>query len=46
MVKKYPQTAKYIWQTKGMPIENVYYRKPFQPKTMEESAGSGYPYYE
>lgn len=36
MNTKYPQAAKYVWQTKRMPVANVYYGKPYLPKVLDD----------
>lgn len=36
MTSKYPQAAKYVWQTKRMPVHNVYYGKIYVPKVWDD----------
>lgn len=36
MLSKYPQAAKYIWQTKRMPVDKSFYHKLYIPKVVDD----------
>lgn len=36
MVTKYPQAAKYVWQTKRMPVDKAYYGQFYFPKFLDD----------
>ena len=36
MTTKYPQAAKYVWQTKRMPVYHAYYGKTYVPKMIAD----------
>ena len=36
MVTKYPEAAKYVWQTERMPVDKSYYQKIYWPKIVEQ----------
>ena len=36
MVTKYPEAAKYVWQTKRMPVDKAYYNKLYIPKVLDD----------
>ncbi len=36
MVTKYPEAAKYVWQTKRMPVDKAYYNKLYIPKVVDD----------
>lgn len=38
MVKKYPQCAQYVWQTKRMPVADYYNARRYLPKTLGDGA--------
>lgn len=38
IVKKYPEAAKYVWQTERMPVDKSYYHKAYFPKVVDDLA--------
>lgn len=36
MVQKYPKAAKYVWQTKRMPVSYAYYHKRYWPAVLDD----------
>lgn len=36
MVKKYPDAAKYVWQTERMPVDKSYYHQIYFPKLVDD----------
>lgn len=36
MTKKYPQAARYVWQTKRMPVDTFYHGKKYLPKIADD----------